>query len=430
MNLRLILLVLCLAGNVWLATALLRHGSTASPAADAAAKKTAAPENLFPTTTPPAVNAAGAASTAAVSLADFSWSQIYAPDFALYLKQLRGFATPDRQLHDIIYGAVDAGYRPQRRALRPPAKKADDAKFWARRNYYSYAQQSTKEQRAQLRALQKQESELLKSLFGADFLAQLTKESGGIDWMEKQYGFIPKELREKASEIEQEMQEAKSEIYALNEGNMDQYGREDLRKLEKKFHDEMAKILTPEQLKEWDLRHSDAANQLKNDLSAFDPKEDEFRALFDYKQASDALNPQRDPDSDAPRPTAEERKANAEKQAALYASLTNAIGADRAKEYQLEQDYAYRSLIESGVAKESVFKLDDMKKEAQAAANKIRKDKTLTPEQRTAALNDIRTETQASINGLLGDKFAKRYSGQGGWWLNSIAPQQPPPSAP
>jgi len=62
-------------------------------------------------------------------------------------------------------------------------------------------------------------------------------------------------------------------------------------------------------LLEWDLRHADGANQLKNDLSAFDPNEAEFRALFQYKQALDDLNPSRDPDSDAPKPTAEERKA-------------------------------------------------------------------------------------------------------------------------
>src|SRR5258705_19366 len=139
--------------------------------------------------------------------------------------------------------------------------------------------------RAQLRRLQKQEMELLKSLFGPDVQAQMMKDSGGTDWMEKQYGFIPKELREQVQDLDQQMNEAKQEIYAQNDGYMDQYGQVDLSKVERKYHDELAKILTPEQLLEWDLRHSDTANQLKNDLSAFDPNEDEFRALFKYKQA-------------------------------------------------------------------------------------------------------------------------------------------------
>ena len=247
------------------------------------------------------------------------------------------------------------------------------------------------------------------------------KDSGGIDWMEKQYGFIPKELREQVQDLEMQMNEAKQEIYAQNDGYMDQYGQVDLSKVERKYHDELAKILTPEQLLEWDLRHSDTANQLKNDLSAFDPNEDEFRALFKYKQAQADLDPPHDPD-DETSPTAEQRKVVQEKQKALDAGLAQAVGADRVKEYKLEQDYGYRSLIESGVPKASVFKLDDMKKQAQDAANKIRGDQTLSSEERTAALAAIRAETQASLNGLLDEKQVKRYINQGGWWLNNLAP--------
>jgi hypothetical protein len=200
-----------------------------------------------------------------------------------------------------------------------------------------------------------------------------------------------------------------------------------LRKVEKKYHDELAKILTPDQLLEWDLRHSDTANQLKNNLSAFDPNEAEFRSLFQYQQAMEALNPTRDPDSDAPQPTAEERKALQDQQKALDAQLAQAVGTNRVAEYKLEQDYGYRNLIDSGVPKASVFALDDMKKQAQAAASKIRQDQTLTSDQRNAALAAIRTETQTSIGGLLDEKQAKQYSNNGGYWLNNIAPAPPKP---
>jgi hypothetical protein len=421
--LRLLLLVLCLAGNVLLAAALLRHGSSPPRTADSAAKISTAANPVQPETPLPSASA----TTENAAALDFSWAQIYTPDFALYIEQLRGFGTPERQVREIIFGAVDAIYRPKRGALRPPVKKTGETKFWEHPRFYRPAQQPTKEQRAQLRALQKEETDLLKSLFGPDVYEQRAKDSDGIDWMEKQYGFIPKALREKVQEIDQQMNEEKGEIYAQNDGFYDSYQQDDLRKVEKKYHDELAKILTPEQLLEWDLRHSDTANQLKNDLSAFDPNEDEFRALFKYDQAKDDLNPPRDPDSDAPQPTADERKALQEKQKALDADLAQAVGADRVKEYKLEQDYGYRSLIESGVPKESVFKLDDMKQQAQDAANKIRKDKTLTSDQRTAALTAIRDATQTGMSGLLDDKQVKRYINNGGWWLNNIAPAPPKP---
>lgn len=438
MNPRLLLLVLCLAGNVLLAVALVRHGS-ASPSAT---PETDSAQQLFPghKNFSPAANTAGG--TAAISSADtivitngaeFSWAQFTASDFKRYIKQLRSLGTPEPQVREIILGAIDSIYRPRRAALMPPAKKRDDTKFWARRNFYGPQVRQTKEQRDQMRALRKEEAELVKSLFGADVFDRIAKEDGnsqGIDWMEKQYGFIPKELREKVQELEGEKNEETWAVQAqAQEDNDWQAQGADTRKIEKKYHDELAKILTPEQLAEWDLRHSETANQLKNNLSAFDPKEDEFRALFKYQQAMETINPPRDPDADPVQLTKEERKANSEKQKAAEAELASLIGTNRVTEYKLEQDYGNRSLIESGVAKESVFKLDDMKKLAEDAANKIRRDKTLTPEQRNNALGAIRIETQTGINDLLGDKFSKKYLGQNGWWLNNIAPKPQPAPA-
>ena len=162
---------------------------------------------------------------------------------------------------------------------------------------------------------------------------------------------------------------------------------------------------------------------MKNDLSAFDPNEDEFRALFQYKQAQADLNPSSDSDSDAPQLTADQSQAIADKRKALEDQLAQAVGTNRVAEYWLEQDYAYRSLIDSGVPKESVFKLDEMKKQAEDAAGKIRNNQSLSAEDRAArrsAPSALRRRN--SINELLGAKPTKRYSNNGGWWLNNIAP--------
>jgi hypothetical protein len=418
---RLILLVLCLAGNVLLATAVLQKEFHSSPPTNSSAQKTSLVAKPHGPVQPGAADA-----SVAPEMTDFQWSQLIAPEYVVYIARLRLFGTPEPQVRDIIYGLVEAVYRPKRGALRPP-KKPDDGKFWERRNFLGGPDtQMTKVQREQMRALQKEESDLLKSLFGEDFYQQRIKDDGGEDWTAKLYSFIPKELREQVQEIDSRMNEEKQDIYAKNEGFVDQYAQADLHKIEKKYHDELAKILTPEQLLEWDLRHSDTANQLKNDLSAFDPNEDEFRTLFQYKQAQEDLNPQSDPDSDAPALTSDQIKANADKQKALDDELAQTVGTNRVAEYKLEQDYSYRSLIDSGVPKESVFKLDEMKQQAQDAANKIRNDKSLSDDDRSAALSAIRTETQNSINDLLGARPAKRYSNNGGWWLNNIAPVSKP----
>ena len=418
MNLRLVLLALCLAGNALLATVLFRHGAH-SP-------QPTIPATNLPPTAAQVESSQPSTSVPATSTAtpDFQWSQLAAPDLAVYIVQLRAFGVPEPTVRDIIFGAVETIYRPKRGALRPP-KKPDDGKFWMRRNYYGPDTQMTKAQREQMRALRKEESDLLKSLLGQDVYQQMAKDSGNRDWADRYFASIPKELRENVQDIDSRMNEAKQDIYAATEGYVDQDTQADLRAVEKKFQAELAAVLTPEQLLEWDVRHSDTANQLKNDLSAFDPNEAEFRALFKYQQTAQDLNPSRNPDDDTPPPTADERKVLQEKQKALDAELAQAIGDDRAKEYKLEQDYTYRNLIDSGVPKDSVFKLDDMKTQAQAAGQKVRSDMTLSADQRAQALSAIRAETQNGINGLLGDKQGKRYLNNGGWWLNNIAPAPP-----
>jgi hypothetical protein len=415
MNLRLVLLVLCLVGNALLATALLRHGSNSPRPAVSETKISATTDQVES----PQTNAPGAATITGTP--DFQWSQLETPDFAVYIAWLRAFGVPEPTVRDIIFGAVEAIYRPKRAALRPP-KKPDDGKFWVRHNFYGADSQMTKAQREQMRALQKEESDLLKSLLGQDVYQQRAKDASSPDWTDRYFASIPKELRDKVQDIDGRMNEAKQEIYAAANGYVDQDTQADLRTVEKKFHDELAAVLTPEQLLDWDLRHSDTANQLKNNLSAFDPNEAEFRALFKYQQAAQDLNPPRNPDDDPAPPTADERKALQEKQKELDAGLAQAIGDDRAKEYKLEQDWGYRNLIDTGVPKDALFKVDDMKNQAQAAAQKIRSDPTLSSDQRAQALSAIHTETQNGINGLLGDKQGKRYFNQSGWWLNNIAP--------
>ena len=321
MNPRLILLVLCLAGNALLAAALFHWGAIPASSANPIAKKTTV-KNQSATAQP-----AASVAPAIVGMPDFEWSQLAAPDFAIYIARLRAFGTSEAQVRDIIYGAVDAMYRPKRAALRPP-KKADDGKFWER-NHRFYAggdSQMTKDQREQMRALRKEESDLLKSLFGDDFYQQRAKDAGNPDWADKYYAFIPKELREKFQDIDGQMNEAKQEIYAANDGYFDQDSQADLRKVEKKYHDQLAAILTPDELLEWDLRHSDTANQLKNDLSAFDPSQDEFRALFKYKEAQDDLNPPRSSDDDPPQLSADQTKVSMHQQNALNDQLAQTLG--------------------------------------------------------------------------------------------------------
>lgn len=109
----------------------------------------------------------------------------------------------------------------------------------------------------------------------------------------------------------------------------------------------------------------------------------------------------------------------------MEASFADKLGTNRVAEYKLMDQYEYRNLLDAGVPKESVFKIPDIKKEAEAAASKLRNDKSLTQEQRTAALNEIKNETTKTLADLLGSRRANYYQQSGGYWLRNLAPQTP-----
>lgn len=359
---------------------------------------------------------AGAAATA-----HFSWSQLESADYKEYIARLRAFGVPEKTIRDLIMADIAKLYRPRFAALRPPKKPND--KFWEQRNMWGggYGNQ-TKEQREQQRALYKEQSELVKSLLGPDVYDQQNKESGYPDWNERVFGVLPKDQMEKVSDIRSRYDEARAEIYAKAEGYIDQDTQADLKKLDRKMREELGAILTPEQLENYELRTSDVANNMRWQLSAFEPGEDEFKAIFKYKRAEEEWQAARN-NEDKP-PTADERKALQEQQKAASDELAKALGADRLKEYKLLDDWSYRNLVDAGVAKESVFKVADMKQTAEDAARKLRQDKTLTPEQRNDALKAIRDETQKALTGLLGERVTKAYKAQGGWWLRNLAPSE------
>ena len=426
MNLRAVILLASLAANVLLAAVVVRHRGAAATGTESG---TLAPDATGSPTTRKARQAndtdtfpTGPGSAPGTSA--FHWGQIESPDYPEYIAKLRAFGVPERTIRDLIIADVQKLYRPRLAALRPP-KEAAKTNFWENRfGGYNPNSKLTKEQRAQITALQKEQTELIKTLLGKNVYQEISKESGYPDYMERQFGSLAPEDREKISDMQSRFSEAQSAIYAKANGYIDQDTQAELKAVQKKFRDELAGVLTPEQIKDYELRSSEIANQMRWQLSSFEPNEKEFRAIFEYKQALAELNPPRNPDDDSPRPTPEEMKARQQKQKDLEAALAQSLDADRMKEFKLGQNWEYQNLLEAGVAKESVFKVADMKKELETAASKVRQDKSLTPEQRNAALQALRVETEKALAETLGERRAKAYANNGGYWLRNLAPRE------
>lgn len=413
MNPRGLLLVATLGANCVLAALLFRPPDAAPSAGFAAV----ASQSGSSSTQPKAAGARArsqaeptAAPEPAPAPPDFNWASIESEDFKKYIQNLRDLGVPDETIRELIRAEITKLYRPKMLALRPAS---NPEKYWER-NYGPYNQQ-TAEQRRQQTALYKEQAELLKSLLGE---SPMTNEHPLL----RAFTNAPPEVLKQITELQTKFFEKQQALYEKTAGYIDGSATVERRKLEREFYDEVAKLTSPEQVQAYKLRNSDLSRNLREELRALAPTEEEFKAVFSQREAQEAGRIAT-VGTDGPRQmTPELAKQMRDAQAKTEAALAETLGPERAKEYKLLQDYAFRNLAEAGVARESLLRIAEMKTAAETSARSIQRDSALSAEQRTAALQAIRAETEKELATLLGERRAKAYPNSGGYWIRNLAP--------
>lgn len=401
MNPRGLLLVATLSANCVLAALLLRPPAATPSAGPAAAAGQAGNLSAQPKAAGARAKSraeAAAATEPAPAPPGFNWASIESEDFKKYIQNLRALGVPDETIRDLIRAEIAKLYRPKLLALRPAS---NPEKYWER-SYGPYNQQ-TAEQRRQQSALYKEQAELLKSLLGESLV---TNEHPLL----RAFTNAPPEVLKQITELQTKFFEKQQALMEKSAGYMDSSTMAERRKLEREFYDEVAKLTFPEQVEAYKLRHSDVSRNLRDELRAFAPTEEEFKAIFRQRDAADWDGVVR------------YDSANRSQLDKNSAALAEALGPERAKEYDLLSNSAFRQLAEAGVAKESLLRIAEMKTAAETSARSIQRDSALSSEQRTAALQAIRTETEKELAGLLGERRAKAYPNSGGYWIRNLAP--------
>ncbi len=363
--------------------------------------------------------------TVAVNVAGekFSWRDVESEDYKNYIANLRVIQCPEETIRDIIIADVNKFYANK---LKPLRKPVEEFKFWKNENNWGGRQESEAFMVAQRQA-EKEKRALLKELLGSDYEKEMAKQNGWSNRAADEFNEkLPQETKDKLSEIQQKFNDQRNEIYRKAKGYHDEEVQADLRKIEKAQRDEMAKILSPDDALEWQLRNSSVAQNMKwNELEGFEASEEEFRAVFKAKiAAEDARATSSGDESDKAK-----RDADRKVQKDAEEELKKTLGDDRFKEYQLAQNWEYKELARiaerQGVSKESVMKVYEMKADVEKAGRQINADKTLTPEQRREKLLAIKQATEQEVTGSLGERGFKAWK-RNAWWLRNIVPNEAP----
>ncbi|MCX6895818.1 MAG: hypothetical protein NTZ16_10045 [Verrucomicrobia bacterium] len=407
------LLVISLALNLGLVAGIgviLNKRSAPAPVAVAAAPVVAKTAN--------AVSKAAVAPSGGTNLVGqkFDWRSVESEDYKKYIANLRAIGCPEATIRDIILADVNKMFADRKQALKKPVEKF---KFWET-GVKSMAKMMggalDEEAIKQRQALAAEKRAIIKELLGIE-PDEKPDLMAGFNPFDTMLDFLPADKQTKLMELMQTMQA--KQMKALGDGAPDADGMKNMQKAQKEMEDEIAKILTPSEFEDYQLRLSQTAMMLRMQLGGFSPTEQEFRDIFKYQKAFDDQYSMFDAGTDD---KAEQDKRKAA-QTELDTQIKATLGDQRYADYQREKDFEYQSIAKiaekQGLPKEAGVKIYDMKAVAQEQAKAIRNDKTLTGEQRQTALAGIRAETEKAMQETLGEKGYNAYK-KNAYWLNTI----------
>jgi hypothetical protein len=312
------LLALSLAGNAVLAYLVLSSGSVGSVIPSTAATVTPRVETNAHRT--------AAASTVVKSTVPASGLQWRSPrtdhDLRTLVSDLRSAGFPGPVVRAVVNQLLTERY-----AARQPDASLP---FWKRGVL-------TPELLDAQQALNREKQQETEALLGPD-----ARPSAVLDATTRgrRYGGLSDDKVDALVKIERDYNEVQSKLTALRENGVS--GLESLSQqmttVEKEKSADIATLLTPEELKQYEMRNSSSANRLVNNLRKVDINEAEYTALYQLQKAFDTANPQR---AFVTAATQADRQAA---MLALHEQVRAVLGDDRFFQYAETADFAYANV--------------------------------------------------------------------------------------
>ena len=367
---------------------------------------------------------------AALAGRPLNWRALESTNYVQYIENLRAFGCPEETIRDIIITDIAKLYARRRAELR---EQIAPYRFWQATDATGNPANSP-ELRQQMRALDKEQRQLIRDLLNVDLRTEMARYWNDGDYPERDYGYLPQEKRERVKSLAEQYNEMEQDVYARAGGLLLDDDLEELRQIQRQRRAELASLLTPEELEEYELRHSETADSLRTTLGGFQASEEEFRNIFRLQRTYDLEFGQGFDVRDSAAARAEQQAG-----AALNNELAKALGPERFAQYQRAQDGDYRSLQQVtdrfGLSADVAARVFNMKQAAEAIKAQVESNPNLTDEQRARAIAGIATKTEQSVLAALGNEVYNAYSGNGGQWVGNLAeidesrvPRPPPPA--
>ena len=322
---------------------------------------------------------------------NFHWSQVESSDYLAYIANLRRVGCPEITIRDIIVADVNQLFAPRYAALSATALELS---WWGR---FDKRKPIPTELAARLRTLDAEKRAVLTRLLGSDALAAVGVAETNPAYLRDQsaLGFLPESKRSAVQDV-LKRHEAIHEWSEAEWKRLPSDERDARRKaLREARQTELASLLTPDELRELDLRDSPTAEAIREEYGRASLTESEFRALYELRRDFEQRNP-------------ESRREDWKRLEGDYAA---ALGPERYSDLQRQNDSMWRAMqemaAERGLAAETMREAHALKQEYTDKLVNAVGAMFADPQRNPQPLRDLAAEMDSRLAEILGAEAVK-----------------------
>lgn len=348
--------------------------------------------------------------------APFHWGMVESTDYPAYVENLRAIGCPEQRIRDIIVADVDDLFAQKARDYIAPLQ----SQFWQLASQPRDIEKNIAEHGKALEQMIKEREQIFQTLFNESnprrSWRSTQRDQNRNANRNAQLDFLDESKRNAVIAAQDELNSALSEIRQMKFTG----SREEVRtqrnakdaEARKASEDKLRTLLSPEEFAEYKLRNSDSAS-VRYQLARMTLSETEAHSIAGIVAAkADTAE-----DSQAKDPAAKAAKEAREQKA--QEQIKQLLGDTRYAEYQRVTDGRYdqtaRVTERLQLPEPTTIAVYEARREAEKLADRLRADPSASTEERTAALNLIRTEAENSVRQLMGDAAFKDFQRHAGW---------------
>ncbi len=242
-----------------------------------------------------------------------------------------------------------------------------------------------------------------------DTLFPATEQSGDkllLAWEERRrWGGLPEEKRRAVTALLSQAEKERDELLASRGGMLTPDECRQLWELAGRTRAELARLLTPEELLDYDLRNSATANRMRAELDNFQPTREEFLAIFRQRHCLELTF-----DQGLPSPDPDLARQRAEAAAAADEAIARQLGPERYDDYRLSLEPACQTLQFDGrFARSDAATMRRLYRALLTARARLRETEGLPEAEKAARAQELKQGLHAEFRLVLDEEGTRRY---------------------